>query len=601
MNNQLPKIDVRYRRRKIVAYCRQSTAGQVLENEGSTEFQRAQREFALELGWDEILIEVNDEDLGRSGAAADHRTGYQRIRQEIREGIVGAVVVTDHSRLSRNLQEWLAFLEDCATYDTLVFVDRKLVNITDKGELFTTGILALTGQYENAVIRERIRNGVLGKLHAGKAVTHPPVGYVKVAKGEWGFDPDASVQAAIRAVFQLFLQERSCARTVKALTGLGIKIPSRPAGRPLRWQPASVPRVRQILRNRRYSGDYIYREQVVDPRRGRNGHGQLRVRRAREDETIVIPDHHPAYVDREQWFQIQEILHLNAPSAERRNLGPGSALLQGIVRCGMHGNRAMAVAYKPQRRDGGQSHLYFCLGDYRMGRSLCGHFAGRPLDEAVVAAVLARLAPPSLQAIREEWRGAKSDAAHGRHLRVTALNQAKQRAADLEVRFFSVNPINRLVKEDLEAKLEEAKREVNALAATSNEESNELGIFTEEAFEELLDLCSDLPGIFNADTTTFRDRKEIIRRMLKWVVVEERTPEKIRARVVWADGTAATIVEAPLFRAAYPTMGRLAAEGLLPGAIATALNSDGYRTARGRAWSADSVRAALNRMRQKKA
>jgi hypothetical protein len=40
------------------------------------------------------------------------------------------------------------------------------------------------------------------------------------------------------------------------------------------------------------------------------------------------------------------------------------------------------------------------------------------------------------------------------------LNRARQRAVDLEARFLSVSPANRLVAEDLEKKLESAKLDV---------------------------------------------------------------------------------------------------------------------------------------------
>jgi DNA invertase Pin-like site-specific DNA recombinase len=587
-------IHNRYRRRKFVIYCRQSTPDQVQQNEGSTEFQRAQREFAPELGWAPELIDVNEDDLGLTGSAAAHRAGYQRLLAEIRAGIVGAVGVTEHTRLSRNFRDWLDFLELVRMHDVLLFVGGKLCNTTEKGELFTTHILALAGEYEHSVIRDRMRNGVLGKLHARKAVTYPPVGYVSLEKGTWVFDTDASVETAIRVIFRTFLEQRSCSRTVKALKQLGVKIPARPAGKPLRWVDPTVPRIRSIVRNRRYCGDYIYREQIVDPRRGRNDRGHLRVRPATDEEMIIIEDHHQGYITRAEWKDIRKILRLNAPSAERRHLGEGSALLQGVIRCGIHG-QAMSVAYKPKRSDGGASHLYFCIGDYRHGGPQCGHFAGRPLDGAVVDAVLEQLSAPSVEALRAEWMRARNDVAGRRHLQKTLLNKAQQNAADLEVRFLSVNPANHLVKEDLEAKLEAAKREVKHLEVSIPEDLAPFAEFTDEKFEELLQLAPDVRGIFYADTTTFRDRKELVRRMIRYVVVERRTPEAIHARIVWAEGEPELSIQAFLFRAAYPIIDKLAADGISPSEVADRLNAMGLLTARRNLWSADSVRAALHR------
>jgi len=45
----------------------------------------------------------------------------------------------------------------------------------------------------------------------------------------------------------------------------------------------------------------------------------------------MIPKHHPALVSQEDFDEIQRILEINAPSKERRNMGSGSALLEGKI------------------------------------------------------------------------------------------------------------------------------------------------------------------------------------------------------------------------------------------------------------------------------
>jgi Recombinase len=57
-----------------------------------------------------------------------------------------------------------------------------------------------------------------------------------------------------------------------------------------------------------------------------------RVRVATAEERIVIGNHHPAYVRREIWEEVQTILRNNAPSRNRRT---GCAVLQRIVGCGL--------------------------------------------------------------------------------------------------------------------------------------------------------------------------------------------------------------------------------------------------------------------------
>ena len=83
-------------------YVRQSTPLQIVENRESTERQYHLRERAIELGWAPSQVEVIDEDQGRSGSSAAHRTGFQRLATEVSLGKVGIVFMLEASRLARN-------------------------------------------------------------------------------------------------------------------------------------------------------------------------------------------------------------------------------------------------------------------------------------------------------------------------------------------------------------------------------------------------------------------------------------------------------------------------------------------------------------------
>jgi DNA invertase Pin-like site-specific DNA recombinase len=78
-----PLITREHRRRKVLIYLRQSSIEQVEKNTGSQAFQRDQVQLARSYGWTDDLIEVIDEDLGKSGSTVDRRTGWQRMLREI--------------------------------------------------------------------------------------------------------------------------------------------------------------------------------------------------------------------------------------------------------------------------------------------------------------------------------------------------------------------------------------------------------------------------------------------------------------------------------------------------------------------------------------
>ena len=406
--NRPQEISVRHLARKAVVYVRQSSEEQVQTNTGSTAYQRDQARYPLAWGWPSERVEIIDCDLGLSGAAPSHRPGYMRLVQEIEQDEVGALFLADLTRGGRDAAEWFRLLTLCQVHDTLIVLDGQVYDPNNSGELLIARMLATLTEHENRMRRETLQRGRLAKAARGQAVSLPPTGYVRTADGQWEKDPDPDVQTAVAAVLRTFLAERSCGRTVRALLRAGVKLPRR-RGAAVSWVEPTVTKLYRLLTNPAYAGIYRFRRTVADPRAGRDAHGRLRTRRARPDEVIVVHDHHEPYVTAAQWNDIQTALKLNGPSETRRNLGPGTALVQGIIRCGLHAMHAMVAVYKAARRDGGRSHAYFCIGDYHTGGPQCGRISGPLADAALSAAILVRLAPPRLAAIRAALEAASAD------------------------------------------------------------------------------------------------------------------------------------------------------------------------------------------------
>ena len=114
------KVQGRHRDRLAVVYVRQSTLRQVEQHQESTRLQYALVERALHLGWARERVEVIDDDLGRSGASAANRPGFQRLVAEVGLGHVGLVLGIEMSRLARSCRDWHQLLEICALFDTLI-------------------------------------------------------------------------------------------------------------------------------------------------------------------------------------------------------------------------------------------------------------------------------------------------------------------------------------------------------------------------------------------------------------------------------------------------------------------------------------------------
>jgi DNA invertase Pin-like site-specific DNA recombinase len=143
------QITARQLQRLACLYVRQSTLQQVFENTESTARQYALRERALTLGWPAERIVVIDQDLGRSGASAADRAGFQQLVADVGLGKVGLVLGLEVSRLARSSSDWHHLIEICALtgtlildedglYDPATFNDRLLLGLNRPASLCTS-------------------------------------------------------------------------------------------------------------------------------------------------------------------------------------------------------------------------------------------------------------------------------------------------------------------------------------------------------------------------------------------------------------------------------------------------------------------------------
>src|SRR5216684_7679831 len=115
-----PKIQEHHRSKPAYIYLRQSTPSQVRHHQESTERQYALKEKALQLGWNDLTVQILDRDLGKSGAQITGREDFKTLVAEVSMGQVGAVFALEVSRLARSNLDWHRLLQLCALTETLV-------------------------------------------------------------------------------------------------------------------------------------------------------------------------------------------------------------------------------------------------------------------------------------------------------------------------------------------------------------------------------------------------------------------------------------------------------------------------------------------------
>src|SRR5262249_44163513 len=151
------------------------------------------------------------------------------------------------------------------------------------------------------------------KARRGEVFGVPPIGYVKLATGDFALDPDEQVQAVVRLLFDEFERQGSVHGLLCYLVHHGIRLPVRPHSGPhrgqLEWRRPSQETLQNLLHNPTYAGIYRWGYRRVDPRRkvaGRPGTGRRSAEAA--DGPILIPDRLPAYITPERFEANQQRL-----------------------------------------------------------------------------------------------------------------------------------------------------------------------------------------------------------------------------------------------------------------------------------------------------
>jgi hypothetical protein len=140
----------------------------------------------------------------------------------------------------------------------------------------------------------------------------------------------------------------SALATIKAFRQQGLRFPRRLKKGPhkgnLLWVELTHSRALQVLHNPRYAGAFVYGR--THARKKADG-GEM-VMKCPKEQWILVPGVHAGYISWQQYEENQRRLRENAQACgqDRRNSPPreGPALLQGLVLCGVCGQR-MTVRY----------------------------------------------------------------------------------------------------------------------------------------------------------------------------------------------------------------------------------------------------------------
>ncbi len=374
-----------------VAYYRMSSDKQ----EASIPAQiKAVEHYAEQHGF-EILRDYRDE--GISGDATEKRLDFQRMMADVSAGDFEVVLCWDQDRFGRfdpiEGGYWIKPMRDAEV--RLETVAQGPIDWNDfAGRIVWTVHQEAKNSYlsdlSRNVLRGHVEKAQRGEWSGGK----PPYGYRAETKRLTFDDPDRV--ELVRGLFRDYLNGQS----LRSLAGClnRDRIPG-PSGRAL-WTGNGI---RAILTNRVYLGEFRWNaisrgkyNRVV------NGHPEKSRAKGRthndESQMIVIPDNHPAMVERQQFDEVQERLVRNrtqtSPAKESKFLLT-SRVVCGACGCKMHGCT-----------DSGKQK-YSCSGNTKHGSGFC--FRNTVAEDKLIGLLCDSLheqllAPDRLAELRQELK-----------------------------------------------------------------------------------------------------------------------------------------------------------------------------------------------------
>lgn len=593
--------------RPAYIYIRQSTPSQVRHNQESTERQYALQDKALAMGWPQRSIRVLDRDLGRSGAQAAGREDFKTLVADVSMGQVGAVFALEVSRLARSNLDWHRLLELCALTHTLVIDADGCYDPADFNDGLVLGIKGTMAQAELHLMRGRLLGGKLNKAHKGELRVPLPVGFCYDDENRIVVDPDDEIRGAVQMVFRLFKEVGSAYAVVHRFTRDGLRFPKRSYGgaKPgkLTWGELRISRAAELIKNPCYAGIYVYGRY----RSAKTITAEGEVRKSTRvmpmaDWRVQMPEHHEGYITVEEFEENQRRLACNCCNGHGTVLSgaarEGLALLQGLLLCSKCGH-AVTVRYAG---DGGAFPIYECTWLRRHGvvAKSCIGVRADVLDAAITEEVFKALKPAEL----ELALGALNELEQRDQAMMRQWNMRIERAAYecglAERRYEEVDPSNRLVASSLERRWNEALVNLETIKADAMKfHSQEARVVSPDQKARIMALASDLPRIWQSSTTQPKDRKRMLRLLIRDITVERLAGEtQVTMHVRWLGGAISDVVAklpptlADRVRCAPETVEKVRelSRTLSDHQIVQELNQQGIRNSRGQPFTVGMIK-----------
>ena len=415
---------------KITAlYCRLSRDDEQDGLSGSIKNQQTILEkYAQENGFQNTRVFIDDGWSGTNFA----RPAFTEIMELAEKGLIGTLIVKDHSRLGRNRLIVGQLLEE--GFDSLgVRYIAIMDNIdTAKGISDLVPMQDLFNEWHAKNTSQKVRNVFKSKGMSGAPLTtNPPFGYLKDPESKNGWIIDEAAAKTVRQIFAWCVDGLGPTQIAKRLKTAKVPTPtehwsnigrncSKPPAIPYNWCSATVA---DILSKQEYCGDTVNFRSTT-----KSFKNKKKIERPPE-EWQIFKDTHPAIIDRETFALVQELRKHRRRPTKSGIVSPFSGLLY-CADCGEKLYYSVTNNYKREQ-------AYFFCSSYRKNSEVCSaHYIREKVVEQIVLESMQRILL-NVQVFEKEFARKQMDCyTEDKKKQLAAkrreLSKAKKRIAEID-------------------------------------------------------------------------------------------------------------------------------------------------------------------------
>jgi DNA invertase Pin-like site-specific DNA recombinase len=374
------QVKAKYRRTRVVAYCRVSTKEEEQLNSYENQLNYYTGKINEEPEWEFVGIFA---DKGITGTSVKKRDEFNKMIRLCKRGKVDMIITKSISRFARNTVDCLKYTRMLKDLGVDVFFEEQNLHSTQPGaELYIT-IYGCMAQNESENISANVIWGKLQSAKEGKVsfVYSQILGYRKGDDGSPEIDEEQAV--IVRRIYDSFLAGEGMNTIAEKLSQEGI-----PTVRGGKWGKSTI---YSILTNERYKGDAIINKTfVVDclTKKVKKNNG--------ERPKYYVENNHPAIIDPVVFARVQEEVARRSPKRQEYRKGQGEIKMRYSAKYALTQVLVCGECKTPYRRytwvkNGEKKGVWRCECRAKFKKKYCKHSPAleeRYLHETIMNGVM---------------------------------------------------------------------------------------------------------------------------------------------------------------------------------------------------------------------